>query len=106
MISTNRLRRPNAQMLHSQVALELAVTCLAVVAAAALLRALVLGAGIAGQSWSASFLIVGSQPLVLPLQLLPGGTREVVGRATLADLTTAVLLLILPMFILSQPTRR
>ncbi len=62
MITTNRLRRRNAQMLHSQLALELGVTVLAIVAAAALLRALVLGAGIPDRSWSASFLITGAHP--------------------------------------------
>ncbi len=106
MITANRLRRRNSQILRSQVALELALTVLAVAAALALLRTLLLIGGVDDRTWSGSLLAAATQPLVLPLQLLPGGSREVVGSASLADLTTAVLLLVLPVFILSRPARR
>ncbi len=106
MITANRPRGGNARILHSQAALELALTIVAVVAGAALLRAAVLAAGIGSGTWSVSLLVDGTQPLVVPLQLLPGGSRNMVGAASLADLTTAVLLVVLPVFILSRPTRQ
>ncbi len=105
MITSNRLGGHNAQILRSQGALELALTALATIAAAALLRALVQAAGGGSQTWSVSFLVASTQPLVAPLSLVPGASREVVGGATLADVTTALLLLVLPMFVLSRPLK-
>ncbi|HYO30358.1 MAG TPA: hypothetical protein VER37_07230 [Thermomicrobiales bacterium] len=92
-------------MLRSQLALELALSALAVVAGLALLRAVIHAIGIAEQTWTASFLDAATDPLVRPLQLIPGGSRSVVGQASLADLTTAVLLLVVPAFFLSRPPR-
>jgi len=105
MIASSRLRRRNAHVLRSQVALELALTLLAVVAGLLLLRTLLLAAGIDEQSWSRSALSVATGPLVLPLQAIPGGSRTIIGSATLADVTAAVLLLAVPIFVLSRPAR-
>jgi hypothetical protein len=103
MITANRLGRRNSQMLRSQVALELALTVVATVAGLALLRTLVLAFEIRGRTWSGSLLVAATEPMVLPLGLLPGGSWQVFGTATLADLTTSMLLLALPVFVLSRP---
>ena len=92
-------------MLRSQLALELALSALAAVAGLALLRAVIHAIGIAEQTWTASILDAATDPLVRPLQLISGGSRSVIGRASLADLTTAVLLLVVPAFFLSRPAR-
>lgn len=105
MITSTRLRRRNAQVLRSQVALELALTLLAAVAGMMLLRALLLMASVDERTWSGTILATATTPVVMPLRLLPGGTRPLIGDASLADITAAVLLLAVPLFLLSRPPR-
>ena len=102
MIRVIRHGRRNSETLRSQLALELALTALAIVAALALLRVVIQAIEIAEQTWTASFLDATTDPLVRPLELIPGGSQSVIGRASLADLTTSVLLLVIPAFILSH----
>lgn len=103
MIETRRSRPPSPHVPHSQLAVELALTFLAVVVALTLLRAFILVAGIGERTWTESLLFAATRPFVLPLELLPGGRRVILGAASLADLTTAALLLVLSVFVLSRP---
>lgn len=89
----------------SQTLFDAGLTILAIAAALLLLRVLYRLLAIPGRVWSGDTLYTLTNPLVLPLSLLPGGSRVMLGDATLADITTAALIVIVPAFWLSR-TRR
>jgi hypothetical protein len=97
-------RRRSAPV-RSQALLDAGLTMLAIVAALLLLRLLFRLIAIPGRVWSGETLYAITDPLVLPLALLPGGDRVMFGSATLADMTAAALILIVPAFWLSRPRR-
>ena len=97
-------RRPAA--LRSQGFTGLAITLLGIVSALVLLRLVFLVLSIPALVWSGDTIYSLTEPLVFPLTLLPGGSRPIVGAASLADITAAVLVLIVPGFLLSRPRKR
>ena len=105
MISSSRLRRRKAYVLRSQVALELALSLLAVAAGLAVVRVLFLAVELPEQSWARSVVSSVTAPLVLPLQALPGGSRPLIGAASQADITIAVMIVAIPLFVLSRSAR-
>ena len=96
-------RRPSA--LRSQPAIDAGITILAVAAALLLLRVLFRLLSIPDRVWSGEVLYAITGPLVLPFASLPGGNRIMAGQATLADITTAALVVVVPWFMLSRPPR-
>ena len=105
MIASSRLRRRDAEVVRPQIALELALTLLAVAAGLVWLRVLLRLFDVGTGVWSGAAASALSGPLVAPLGLLPGGSGVLAGSATLADVTTAVLLLAVPLFVLSRSAR-
>jgi hypothetical protein len=105
VIPSSRLRRRNVHVLRSQVALELTLTLLALLASLAVVRVILLAAGLPRHAWTHSALSALTAPLVAPLAALPGGGRPLIGAATLADVTVAVLLVTVPLFMLTRELR-
>jgi hypothetical protein len=82
---------------RSQLALRLGLALYAALCTAVALRTVVLLLGFPGSVETVGAIVSISDPIVAPLKLVPGAARPVVGSATLADLTTAVILLAVPM---------
>ena len=106
MIQPPRLGGSNIQVLRSQLAFEVALTAYALVAAALLLRLVLLLIAVAPRVWSASIVYALTDPIVWPLGLFPGAGRELVGLATLPDLTAVAIVALIPLAMLarSRPT--
>jgi uncharacterized protein YggT (Ycf19 family) len=97
-----RPRRPRSTTANSQSTLELALTVLGILAALLLLRALFRLASVPDRVWSGQTLYALTDPFVLPLELIPGGSRIIAGDATLAEITVAALVFLIPAFLLSR----
>jgi len=96
-------RRTAVQELKSQLALELALHAYAVLGATVILRCLLLSLGIDDRLWVGGLALRLSDPLVLPLTLLPGSNHELVGRLTLADATVLAVLALVPIAMIARP---
>ncbi|MGI9252696.1 MAG: hypothetical protein ACR2J8_03045 [Thermomicrobiales bacterium] len=82
--------------------LESSITLLGIASALLLLRLLFRLLSIPNRVWSGQTLYAITDPLVLPFALLPSGDRPVIASATLADITAAALVFIIPWFLLSR----
>lgn len=105
MIYQGRAGRRVAQVAKSQLALRLGLAAYAALCTAVALRCAVLLLGFAESVWSVQAILSMSAPIVLPLTLLPVARHPVIASATLADITTAVLLLSLPLALVGRRTR-
>lgn len=97
MIYQGRAGRRVANIARSQIALRLGLAVYAALCGALLLRSLVLMLGLPATVASVGAIIAVSEPIVLPLQVLPGAARVLVGAATLADITAATIILVAPL---------
>lgn len=100
-----RSSRRATQVARSQLALRLGLALYAGLAAAAVLRCLVLLINFPATVWSVKTILAISAPIVLPLSVVPGAGRIVVGSATLSDLTATLLILALPLPFLGRRGR-
>jgi hypothetical protein len=94
--------RRAARVARSQLAIRLGLAVYAAACAATALRCIALALGLPDTVWTVKTLLSLSSPLVRPLLLVPGSTRAVIGSATLADLTVALLLVALPLLLLAR----
>lgn len=106
MTPPSRLPHRQRQALRAQLAAEIGLTLLAVAAALLVLRVAFKLAEIGPRVWSGAALYRLTEPLVLPLALLPGGARPILGAASLADITAAVSAIVVPLFLLSRHHHR
>lgn len=92
-----RSSRRAAQVARSQLAMRLGLAVYAVASMVIVLRCLILMLSFPPTVWTVKTILSLSAPLVLPLTLLPAAQRAVIGSATLADLTAALVLMALPL---------
>lgn len=100
-----RSSRRAAQVARSQLAVRLALAVYAALVVVVALRVIVLFLGFPDSVWSVAFLLGASAPAVLPLNLVPGAERAVIRSMTMADLTTALVLVALPLPFLGRRRR-
>lgn len=101
-----RLGGRNVQVLRSQLALEVALTAYALVAAALVVRVTLLILRVPARVWSGEIVYAVTDPLVWPLTLLPGGATRLIGAATLADVTALALVALVPVVLLARDRSR
>jgi hypothetical protein len=106
VIRSAQTRRRTAHAGRQQAALELGLTVLAGIAALLVLRALFAAFGVSDRVLSGAVVYGLSGPLVFPLEAIPAGRRPVLGGATLADVTAAVLILAVPLFAVARSRDR
>ncbi len=104
MITPPRSPRRPTTVARSRAAAELGLTVVAIVAALLLLRVLFAATGVSERVLAGAVVYGASGPIVLPLEMIPAGARPFIGGATLADVTAAVLVLTIPLFIISRRT--
>lgn len=105
MIYQGRPNRRAAQVARSQLALRLGLGVYAGLCCAIALRLVVLLFGFADTVATVNAIVTISEPLVAPLKLAPVANRMVAGSATLADLTTAIVLIAAPLPFLGRRER-
>jgi hypothetical protein len=106
LLEPSRRREASNQELQSQLALELLLNLYAVVASLVLLRNLLLLLGIDDGIWIGRTIYRLSRPFTLPFDLLPGSSTMVVGDVTLGDLTLLAIVIMFPLGVYAQGTRR
>jgi hypothetical protein len=99
-MNQGRVSRRAAQVARSQLAVRLGLAVYAALCTAILLRCVVLLLQWPASVWSVKTILTLSAPIVLPLGIVPAASRPIIGSATLADLTAAIVLvaLTLPLF--------
>ncbi|MCC6312962.1 MAG: hypothetical protein IT337_03040, partial [Thermomicrobiales bacterium] len=88
-----------------QLANQVLVAAVALAGALLLLRVLFLALVLPELVWSGAALIRLTGPLTLLLAMIPGGATRILGSATLADFTAAIVVTAIPIFIFSRPRR-
>jgi hypothetical protein len=102
MIDPPRSIRRQTETLSSQLALELGVTVASLVGALALVRLLLLALGVTDRIWAGATVYGLTDPIVWLLTLLPGAGRQVVGKASLADLAAVAVVVLAPLVLLAR----
>lgn len=97
MMYQGRSSQRAAQVARSQLALRLGIAAYAAASTLLILRCLALLLSFPGSVWTVQVILSISAPIVLPLSLVPAAQRVIVGSATLADLTAALILIALPL---------
>jgi hypothetical protein len=100
-----RPRRQSARVARSQVAVRLGLAVYAGLCAAILLRVMVLALTFPSSVPSVSAILAVTDPIILPLTLLPGADRGIVGALSLADATAAISLMAAPLPFLGRRAR-
>ena len=106
MITPNRLGRRSQQVRRSQLALEVALSAYALVAAALILRVGFLTLGVSGRVWAGAVIYRLTDPVVWPLTLLPSGRQIIVGNLSLPDLTAVGLVALVPLALVARNRSR
>lgn len=97
MIDQGRASRRAAQVARSQFALRLGLAVYAALCSAMILRLVVLLLGFSDTVGTVDAIVSLSDPIVAPLKLAAPANTSVVGSATLADLTMAIVLTAAPL---------
>lgn len=99
--------RPGAPLvMRSQIALELCLNLYALLGVAIFARCLLLALGVDRRLWIGALVYRATDLLALPLTLLPGASRTLIGDAALPDLTLLALLVLVPLGALALAPRR
>ena len=106
LLEPSRRREASNQELQSQLALELLLNLYAVVASLVLLRNLLLVLGVDDGIWIGRTIYRLSKPFTLPFELLPSSATTIVGDVTLGDLTLLAIVIMFPLGVYAQGTRR
>lgn len=106
MIELPRPRPGAPQVVRSQIALELCLNLYALLGVAILARCLLLALGVDRRLWIGALVYRATDLLALPLTLLPGASRTLIGDAALPDLTLLALLVLVPLGALARAPRR
>lgn len=86
--------KPPSRPVRSQLTTEMALTAAAVIVALSVARLVLHVVRVEPLAWSRRVVDLASLPFVWPLQRLPGGSRVLVGDATLADLTVVAVVIL------------
>ncbi len=92
-----RMKQGNVQTARPQLALEILLHLYAFIGVVVLLRLLLRLLDITHRLWIGATIYRFTDVVARPLGRLPGGDREVIGGATLPDLTLVALLILLPL---------
>jgi hypothetical protein len=106
LLEPSRRREASNQEMQSQLALELLLNLYAVVASLVLVRTLLLLLGVDDGIWIGRTIYRLSKPFTLPFELLPGSATMIVGDVTLGDLTLLAIVIMFPLGVYAQGTRR
>jgi hypothetical protein len=101
-----RLGGRKVQVLRSQLALEVALTAYALVGAALIVRLALRLLDVPARVWAGGSVYGVTDPLLWPLQRLPGGERELLGAATLSDVTAVAIVALIPMALVARDRSR
>ena len=105
MIELPRPRRGTPQVARSQVALELVLNLYALLGVAIVARCLLLAIGVDRRLWIGALVYRLTDPLALPLTLLPGASRRLIGDLALPDVTLLAVLVLVPLGVLARGQR-
>ena len=105
MIEPPRLGRGYPLVRRSQLALEVALAAYALVGALLTVRLVFLIIGVGDRVWSGALLYRLTRPFARPLSLIPGSGIEVVGDASLADVTLVGVVVLVPLAMLARGDR-
>ncbi|CAA9567134.1 MAG: hypothetical protein AVDCRST_MAG49-3224 [uncultured Thermomicrobiales bacterium] len=94
------------KVVRSRAALELALNVYAAIATAVIVRLVLLALAVDDRIWLGSRVYALTAPLVAPFALLPGGGRVLVAAITLADLTLAAVMLLVPLWLVARHVRQ
>lgn len=92
-----RPKQGNLETARPQLALEILLHLYALAGVAVLLRLLLRLLNVDHRLWIGATVYRFTDVVARPLGRLPGGDREVIGGATLPDLTLVALLILLPL---------
>lgn len=98
--------RGGSQEIKSQVALEIMLNVFAVVGAAVILRSLLLTIGVNERLWLGETIYRFTDPLVLPLTILPGSGFTILRSLTLADLTLLACVVLFPLGLYARGAKK
>lgn len=99
----SRRRRANAT--RSQLATELLMITYSFVAAAILLRTVLVALGISDRVWIGDFVYGLTSPITEVLATFPGATRTVFGKLTLLDVTLLGMIVLFPLGVIATGDR-
>ena len=105
MIYQRRPSRHATQVARSQLAVRLGLGVYAALSAAIVLRCAILVLRFPDSVWTVELILSASAPVVAPVMLAPAAGRIILGNASLADLTTLVLLLTIPLLLIGRRRR-
>lgn len=103
------LRRPrpiDSDVERPQLATEILLHLFAIGVVLALARLLMRAMGITEWLWLGARIYRFTDPLVWPLNNLPGAGRALIGDATLPDVTLVALFLLVPLGLMARSPRR
>ena len=101
-----RPQRGNVQGDRPQLALEILLHLYAFAGVAVLLRLLLRLLDVDRRLWIGATVYRFTDVVASPLSRLPGGDREIIGGATLPDLTLVALLILLPLGVAARAGQR
>lgn len=101
-----RLGGRRVQVLRSQLALEVALTVYALIGAALIVRLALRLLNVPARVWAGESVYAVTDPLLWPLQRLPGGDRGLLGAATLADVTGVAIVALVPLALIVRDRSR
>lgn len=94
--------RGSARVVRSQFAIRLGIVLYVALLAAVFLRSMVLILGFPASVASVATILAATDPLTYPLTLIPGANLAILGSASLADLTAAIILAMAPVPLLAR----
>lgn len=106
MIAPPRSDRRRAEILRSQLALEVALAAYAAMAALTLLRVVFKLIRISDLVWLGATLYGVTDIFLAPFMVLPVGQRPLLADATLADITALGVVTLVPLALLARDRRR
>jgi len=101
-----RTTRRSVQVVRSQLALRIGLAIYAILCLATILRCAVLILDYPNTVATVRTILVASAPIALPFSVLPGAERVILGSATLADITAALLIVAAPLLVVGSRSTR
>jgi len=98
----SQLRRNPTGGSGARLLAQMGIALYALLAAFIIIRSLLLSIGIADNLWVGGVIYGITDPFVAVLKILPGGSFELVGRLTLADLTLLAGIVAVPAAIVAR----
>lgn len=97
-----RLGSRNTEVLRSQLAVEVALTAYAAIAALLVARLVILVLAVPQWIWIRETVGILTDIFVWPLTLIPGATRPLLGDAGLPDFTVVGLMALVPLLLIAR----